>query len=131
MKSQVSVLQRSEISNPPSHGARLMSLILNDSELFEEWKKDIRTMAERIMFMRGALHFELCEELKTPGKWEHILKQIGMFSYTGLNEEQSKKLVDSWHIYLTKNGRISMAGLNSKNVKYVARCIDVVVRDCN
>ena len=97
MKSQLSVLQRSEISNPPSHGARLVrsqernecfcfnsenlqvSLILNDAGLFEEWKRDIRTMAQRIIAMRHELHRLLTQELKTPGNWDHIVKQIGMF----------------------------------------------------
>jgi aspartate aminotransferase len=128
VKSQLSVLQRSEISNPPSHGARLVSLILNDAGLFEEWKRDIRTMAERIIAMRHELHRLLTQELKTPGNWDHIVKQIGMFSFTGINTEQSKALVEQAHIYLTANGRISMAGLNSHNIRYFAENLDKVVR---
>ncbi|KAF8969980.1 aspartate aminotransferase [Flammula alnicola] len=128
VKSQLSVLQRSEISNPPSHGARLVSLILNDAGLFEEWKRDIRTMAERIIEMRRQLHRLLTEELHTPGNWDHIVNQIGMFSFTGINPAQSKALVEKAHIYLTGNGRISMAGLNSHNILYFARQLDAVVR---
>lgn len=56
-----------------------MSLILNTPELFEEWKADIRTMAGRIIDMRKELHRLLTEELKTPGNWDHIINQIGMF----------------------------------------------------
>ena len=56
-----------------------VSLILNDAGLFEEWKRDIRTMAGRIIEMRKELHRLLTEELKTPGNWDHIVKQIGMF----------------------------------------------------
>ena len=128
VKSQMSVLQRSEISNPPAHGARLVSLILNDAGLFEEWKRDIRTMAERIKEMRGELRRLLAEELETPGNWDHIERQIGMFSFTGLNGEQCRLLTEEGHIYLTGNGRISMAGLNSRNIRYVAEQIDRVVR---
>ncbi|KAF8163203.1 aspartate amino-transferase [Crassisporium funariophilum] len=128
VKSQLSVLQRSEISNPPSHGARLVSLILNDEGLFAEWKADIRTMAGRIIEMRTELHRLLTEELKTPGNWDHIVNQIGMFSFTGINPEQSKALVEQAHVYLTTNGRISMAGLNSHNISYFARALDGVVR---
>jgi aspartate aminotransferase len=127
VKSQLSVLQRSEISNPPSHGARIMSLILNDGVLFEEWKADIRTMAGRIIGMRKELHRLLTEELKTPGSWEHIVTQIGMFSYTGITRSQSQELIESGHVYLTGNGRISMAGLNFKNIKYFASELDKVV----
>jgi aspartate aminotransferase len=128
IKSQLSVLQRSEISNPPSHGARLVALILNNPELFEEWKRDIKTMAGRIIDMREKLHAILTKELKTPGNWDHITSQIGMFSFTGLNAKQSQEMVDKFHIYLTNNGRISMAGLNSKNLRYFAESMDKVVR---
>jgi aspartate aminotransferase len=128
VRSQLSVLQRSEISNPPSYGARIVALILNNPELFEEWKMDIRTMAGRIIEMRKELHRLLTEELKTPGNWEHIINQIGMFSFTGISEAQSKALTDDAHVYLTTNGRISMAGLNSKNIGYFAEALDRVVR---
>lgn len=94
VKSQLSVMQRSEISNPAMHGARLvggllwrgtrmtifvqMALILNNAELFEDWKRDVKEMADRIISMREELHRSLTE-LKTPGKWGHITNQIGMF----------------------------------------------------
>ena len=52
---------------------------MNTPELFEEWKRDIRTMAERIISMRKELRRLLVEELKTPGSWDHIVNQIGMF----------------------------------------------------
>jgi aspartate aminotransferase len=128
IKSQMSVLQRSEISNPPAHGARLVALILTDATLFDEWKRDIKTMAGRIITMREQLFALLRDEFQTPGSWQHIVDQIGMFSFTGLNAAQSAALTEKYHIYLTTNGRISMAGLNSKNVRYVAECIDKVVR---
>jgi hypothetical protein len=56
-----------------------VSLILNDAGLFEEWKEDVRTMANRIIKMRKELYWLLTEELKTPGNWDHIINQIGMF----------------------------------------------------
>ena len=56
-----------------------VSLILNDEKLFGEWKQDIQTMAGRIIAMRKELHRLLTEELKTPGNWDHIVNQIGMF----------------------------------------------------
>jgi len=128
VRSQLSVLERSEISNPPAHGARLVSLILNDPDLFEEWKRDIKTMAGRIIEMRKELFRLLTEELRTPGNWDHIVRQIGMFSFTGINQDQSKALTEKAHVYLTLNGRISMAGLNSKNIRYFAVSLDKAVR---
>ena len=62
-------------------GVVQVSLILRDPDLFEEWKRDIKTMTQRIMAMRQELYRLLTEELKTPGNWEHIINQIGMFSY--------------------------------------------------
>lgn len=126
--SQLAILQRSEISNPPAYGARIAALCLNDKELFAEWEDNLRTMSGRIIDMRKALRGKL-EELDTPGTWNHITDQIGMFSFTGLTEKQVLKIREEAHVYMTKNGRISMAGLNTKNVEYVAKAIDKVVRE--
>ncbi|ODQ49814.1 PLP-dependent transferase [Saitoella complicata NRRL Y-17804] len=126
--SQLAIIQRSEISNPPAYGARLVSLILNSPPLFTEWTQNLSTMASRIILMRSLLHSELVA-LGTPGSWDHIVDQIGMFSYTGLGGEEVRKLVEESHVYLTSNGRISMAGLTRGNVKYFARAVDRVVRE--
>ncbi|KAK7208321.1 pyridoxal phosphate-dependent transferase [Myxozyma melibiosi] len=127
VKSQLAVLQRSEISNPPAYGARIVARVLNDPALFKEWTEDLKTMAGRIQVMRKVLYDKLIE-LKTPGSWNHIIDQIGMFSFTGLTPAQVAKITKDFHVYLTANGRISMAGLNSKNVEYFAKAVDSVVR---
>lgn len=126
--SQLAILQRSEISNPPAYGARIASLVLNDAGLFAEWEDNLRTMSGRIQDMRKALRAKL-EELGTPGTWNHITDQIGMFSFTGLSEAQVMKIRSDAHVYMTKNGRISMAGLNTGNVEYFAKAVDKVVRE--
>ncbi|CAL5869501.1 uncharacterized protein PFLUO_LOCUS3731 [Penicillium psychrofluorescens] len=126
--SQLAILQRSEISNPPAYGARIASRVLNDPALFKEWEADLRTMSGRIQEMRKGLRLRL-EKRGTPGSWAHITDQIGMFSFTGLSEGQVKVLRDKWHVYMTKNGRISMAGLNSHNLDYFAEAVDSVVRE--
>ena len=126
--SQLAILQRSEISNPPAYGARIASLVLNDKELFAEWEANLKTMSGRIIDMRKALRGKL-EEFGTPGTWNHITDQIGMFSFTGLSEKQVLKLREDSHVYMTKNGRISMAGLNTHNIDYFAKAVDKAVRD--
>jgi len=126
--SQLAILQRSEISNPPAYGARIASLILNDESLFKEWEDNLRTMSGRIKTMRKELRGKL-EEMDTPGTWNHITDQIGMFSFTGLSEKQVLKIREDAHVYMTKNGRISMAGLNTHNVDYFAKAMDRVVRE--
>lgn len=126
--SQLAILQRSEISNPPAFGARIASLILNDDKLFAEWEENLREMSGRIISMRKALREKL-ESMGTPGTWNHITDQIGMFSFTGLSEKQVLKIREDAHVYMTKNGRISMAGLNTNNVDYFAKAVDKVVRE--
>ncbi|KAI1815333.1 PLP-dependent transferase [Poronia punctata] len=126
--SQLAILQRSEISNPPLYGARIVSTVLNDGTLFAEWEENLRTMSGRIIDMRKALRSKL-EALGTPGTWNHITEQIGMFSFTGLNEKQVLKLREEAHVYMTKNGRISMAGLNENNIDYFVKAVDKAVRE--
>ncbi|KAF2157455.1 PLP-dependent transferase [Myriangium duriaei CBS 260.36] len=128
--SQLYILQRSEISNPPAYGARIASLILNDPSLFALWEDNLREMSGRIIKMRQELRQKL-EAMKTPGTWNHITDQIGMFSFTGLTEKQVLKIREDAHVYMTKNGRISMAGLNSRNIDYFAKAVDKVVRETN
>ncbi|KAF9585461.1 Aspartate aminotransferase, cytoplasmic [Lunasporangiospora selenospora] len=127
IESQIAKSQRAVISNPPAYGSRIVNLVLNDPQLNREWEENLSTMANRIIDMRKALFDELTK-LGTPGKWDHIVNQIGMFSFTGLTTAQVKVMKDKYHIYLTDNGRISMAGINTNNVKYVAQAIDDVVR---
>lgn len=126
--SQLAILQRSEISNPPAYGARVASTVLNDEALFKEWEENLKEMSGRIINMRKSLRSKL-EEMKTPGTWNHITDQIGMFSFTGLTEKQVLELRNTSHVYMTKNGRISMAGLNTRNIDYFAKAVDKVVRD--
>jgi aspartate aminotransferase len=97
--SQLTILQRSEISNPPAYGARIASLILNDAQLFAQWEEDLRTMSGRIIEMRQGLRARL-EAKRTPGNWDHITSQIGMFSFTGLTEKQVLSLREKWHVYM-------------------------------
>ena len=103
-------------------------------------------MAERIISMREHLYNSLTNELKTPGEWGHIKSQIGMFrymrhfsrardcssrlffSFTGLTQPMTKALAEKAHIYMTADGRISMAGLNSHNIDYFAESVNKAVR---
>lgn len=81
---------------------------------------EVKGMAERIISMRDTLYNKLTHDYKTPGEWGHIKSQIGMFSFTGLQPDQTKALAERAHIYMTSDGRISMAGLNAHNIDYFA-----------
>lgn len=126
VQSRMTLLVRFMYSNPPAFGGRIVGKVLNTPELRQEWMDSIRLMSSRIIKMRNYLKEDLIS-LKTPGNWDHITNQIGMFSYTGLNEDQVKLLVEKYHIYLLKSGRINMCGLNEKNYKYVATSIHAVI----
>lgn len=117
---------RAMYSNPPCHGALIMAKILSDPKNTNEWKEELKKVAGRIKEMRKLLFDELVA-LKTPGNWEHITKQIGMFSYTGLTKEQCKAMVEKHHVYLLESGRASMPGINHKNYKYLAKAMHDVV----
>ncbi|PVF94522.1 putative aspartate aminotransferase mitochondrial precursor [Serendipita vermifera] len=128
IESQLKILVRPMYSNPPIHGARIAAKILGDPKLNAQWESEVKGMAERIIEMRTVLYEKLTNELKTPGDWSHIKSQIGMFSFTGLTPEQTKKLAEKAHIYMTADGRISMAGLNKHNISYFAESVDKAVR---
>ncbi len=84
VNSQLCKISRAMISNPPAFGARVVGTILNTPALYQEWVEQLQSMAHRIIDMRKAL-FAALTELKTPGNWNHVIDQIGMFSFTGLN----------------------------------------------
>ncbi|CDK24602.1 unnamed protein product [Kuraishia capsulata CBS 1993] len=128
--SQLQKITRCELSNPPAYGAKIVSKILNTPELYAQWERDLVTMSSRIKEMRQTLRSEL-ESLGTPGTWDHITTQQGMFSFTGLSKPQVDSLEKDHGVYLVGSGRASMAGFNLGNVKAVAKAIDQVVREAS
>jgi len=126
IKSQMTLIVRAMVSNPPAHGARIVDTVLSDPQLYQEWRDCIKIMSSRIISMRESLRQKL-EELGTPGDWSHITTQIGMFSYTGLSQEMCVFLKNEKHLYMLKSGRISMCGITTKNVDYVANAIKEAV----
>ena len=131
MIGQFELIVRAMYSNPPNHGARVVATILNDPALHAEWREHVQAIADRVLLMRKMLHEKLLQ-LGTPGNWDHIINQIGMFTYTGLNPKQVAVLTDKYHIYLMSSGRVNMAGLTTKTIDYVAEAIHAVCSvDCH
>ncbi|XP_035446556.2 aspartate aminotransferase, mitochondrial [Spodoptera frugiperda] len=126
--SQMKILIRTLYSNPSINGSRIVTEILSNPDLKAQWLADVKEMADRIILMRKKLR-EGIEKRGNKHKWNHITDQIGMFCYTGLKPEQVERLTKEFHIYLTKDGRISVAGICSSNVDYVAECIHKVTAD--
>ncbi|KAJ3130870.1 Aspartate aminotransferase, cytoplasmic [Physocladia obscura] len=114
-KSQFCALIRCSISNAPGFGAKIVEIVLSDEKMHAEWVANLKTMASRISLMREKLVDNL-RQLQTPGDWSHITSQVGMFSYTGLNTVQVAAIKGKFHVYMTDEGRVSMAGLNEGNI---------------
>ncbi|KAG9773786.1 Aspartate aminotransferase, cytoplasmic [Exophiala dermatitidis] len=127
MDSILANMQRATISSPPVYGARIAATVLGTPEFKAQWASDLKVMSGRIRSMREKLYDELLR-LQTPGDWSFIVKQSGMFGYTGLNTNQIKYLQDEHHIYMADTGRISIAGLNDNNVGHFAAAVDKAVR---
>ncbi|XP_063439211.1 aspartate aminotransferase, mitochondrial-like [Mytilus trossulus] len=123
--SQIKILIRAMYSSPPIHGARIVDRVLNSPELKNMWLGEVKGMADRIISMRQKLKDGLARE-GSSHNWQHITDQIGMFCFTGLKPEQVDRMINEFHIYLTKDGRISVAGVTSGNVDYVANAIHQV-----
>ncbi|KAI3862270.1 hypothetical protein MKX03_037135 [Papaver bracteatum] len=126
VESQLKLVIRPMYSNPPVHGPSIVATILKDRELYNEWTLELKAMADRIISMRQQL-FDALRARGTPGDWSHIIKQIGMFTFTGLNKEQVAFMTREYHIYMTSDGRISMAGLSSRTVPHLADAIHAAV----
>lgn len=127
LKTQFTKLIRSMYSNPPAIGARIVAHILTTPQLCEEWKDSLRKMSTRMVEMRISLRSAL-EKLETPGSWEHITSQIGMYSYTGMTEQQCLHMIYNFHVYMLRSGRINVCGLNPSNVEYVAKAIHDTIK---
>jgi aspartate aminotransferase len=97
-----------------------------DPALTAQFYQECKGMADRIIEMRDTLRDTLEKDLGSPRSWKHITDQIGMFAFSGLTPAEVKELKEEHHIYMTNDGRISVAGLNSSNVRYVAESIHAV-----
>lgn len=125
VQSQLKMLVRPMYSSPPVYGARVVDTILADDALKAEWYQECKSMADRIIEMRELLTSELVSAGSTRD-WSHIKSQIGMFCFSGLTPAEVKRIVEHHHVYMTGNGRISMAGVTSGNAKYIAEAMHEV-----
>ncbi|MEL4378636.1 amino acid aminotransferase [Shewanella algae] len=124
--SQVKRTIRANYSNPPAHGAMIVSTILNDGELNALWQQELTEMRQRIASMRTLF----VESLKAEGvdrDFSFISRQNGMFSFSGLNKEQVARLKDEFGVYIVGSGRISVAGMTKTNMPVICKAIAKVL----
>jgi aromatic-amino-acid transaminase len=123
--SQLKRVVRTNYSNPPLHGGKVVSTVLSTPELRQLWEEELAGMRVRIKQMREELVAKLAE--KAPGRdFAFVREQVGMFSYSGLTKEQVGKLREE-SIYAVDTGRICVAALNAKNIDLVVDAIAKVL----
>ncbi|MDD8058487.1 MULTISPECIES: amino acid aminotransferase [Shewanella] len=124
--SQIKKTIRANYSNPPAHGGLIVSTILSDATLRQEWEAELTEMRQRIAEMRTLF----VDSLKAEGveqDFSFISRQNGMFSFSGLNKQQVARLKDEFAIYIVGSGRISVAGLTKNNMPAVCKAIAQVL----
>jgi aromatic-amino-acid transaminase len=123
--SQLKRMVRTNYSNPPTHGGKIVATVLTSPELRRLWEQELAQMRSRIHAMRQ----QLVEKVQTraPGfDFSFVTRQRGMFSYSGLSKEAVARLREQFSVYAIDSGRICVAALNSRNIDYVADAITQV-----
>ena len=116
--SQVKAVVRTIYSNPPSHGSQIVSTILQNTELRALWESEVRGMRERIAGTRVAM-VEGLKQRNAPMDFSFIMKQKGMFSFSGLSDAQVAFLRGKKGIYMVGGGRINVAGIMPRDMDYL------------
>ncbi|MBK7590408.1 MAG: aspartate/tyrosine/aromatic aminotransferase [Betaproteobacteria bacterium] len=124
--SQLKRIIRTNYSNPPMHGGQLVASVLGNTELRALWETELGTMRERIHTVRKVL-VERLRQLAPQADFSFVLRQRGMFSYSGLTRDQVERLRKEFSVYAIDTGRICVAALNSHNVEHVAQSIAKVI----
>ncbi len=120
--SQLKRIVRANYSNPPSYGGQIVTTVLTTPDLRTLWEQELGGMRDRIKSVRAEIVRRLQEKL--PGRdFSYMLRQHGMFSYSGLTKDQVARLRAEHSIYAVDSGRICVAALNSRNVAYVANAV--------
>jgi aromatic-amino-acid transaminase len=124
--SQLKRLVRTNYSNPPTHGGRVVAAVLTTPELRTIWETELTQMRERIKQMRAAL-VERLKQRAPRSDFGFVLSQRGMFSYSGLTRDQVVRLREEFGVYAIESGRVCVAAINSRNVDYVAESLARVI----
>jgi aromatic-amino-acid transaminase len=120
--SQLKIVIRANYSTPPTYGAQVVATVLTTPALRALWEDELAGMRERIKTMRQALVAKL-RAAGVSGNLDHITRQMGMFSYSGLSKEQMQRLRSEYGVYGLDTGRICVAALNSRNIDAVAAAL--------
>src|SRR5690606_20524114 len=124
--SQLLNVARGIYSMPPAHGSTIVDIILHSDELTRLWQTELTQMRERIVGLREQL-VGVLNGLQQERDFSFIARERGMFSFLGLTVEQVHRLKNEYSIYMTDTSRISVAGLTTEKMNYVAKAITAVL----
>ena len=124
--SQVKRVIRTNYSSPPTHGGQTVATVLTTPELRSLWERELGEMRDRIKVMRRQL-VDKIRGVRADFDFSFVAEQRGMFSYSGLNREQVRRLREEYSVYAIDSGRICVAALNTRNVEYVAKAVGSVL----
>ncbi len=126
MQSQIKTTIRTMYSNPPTHGCAIVSTILGDDTLRASWETELTEMRERISGLRKSF-VDTMKQFAPDHDFDFVMKQNGMFSYSGLSKPQAEKLRNDHSIYILNSGRINIAGINASTCEQVCKAIASVL----
>ncbi|WP_187488167.1 amino acid aminotransferase [Duffyella gerundensis] len=124
--SQVKYTIRANYSNPPAHGAAVVATILGNDVLRAEWEQELTAMRQRIHLMRE-LFVKTLQEKGAQGDFSFIIRQNGMFSFSGLSKDQVIRLRDEFAVYAVNSGRVNVAGMTPDNMSALCAAIVAVL----
>ncbi|CUU23541.1 aspartate aminotransferase [Duffyella gerundensis] len=124
--SQVKYTIRANYSNPPAHGAAVVATILGNDALRAEWEQELTAMRQRIHLMRE-LFVKTLQEKGAQGDFSFIIRQNGMFSFSGLSKDQVVRLRDEFAVYAVNSGRVNVAGMTPDNMSALCAAIVAVL----
>ncbi len=119
-------LNRLNFSFPPDHGARLVTMILEDDALRADWEKELVEVRSAIVDLRSQLAKALEQETGS-NSFGFLSDHRGMFSRLGLNGDQVNRLRAEHGIYMVSDSRINVAGLNATTIPILARAVASVL----
>jgi aromatic-amino-acid transaminase len=126
VQGNLNFLNRQNYSFPPDHGARLVTMILEDAALTAEWKAELEEVRQNMLTLRQSLADAL-RRATNSDRFDFVAQHRGMFSRLGLTEAQVARLREGHGIYMVGDSRINIAGLNAATVPILARAIAEVI----
>ena len=124
--SHLKICVRTNFSNPPAHGATIVSDIIHDSDLRARWEEELTAMRERINGIRS-LYVSTLKAKGVELDFSFIERQRGMFSFSGLDKNQVEELRERFSIYIVGSGRINVAAITPANVDGLCEAIASVL----